>query len=71
MPCSVWTKRMWFWSRGTAVRASDMHRMASALRSSRLEVAGLDIGFGHVVLAAERAGVVDLEEAPHERLVYS
>ena len=32
---------------------------------------GLDIGLGHVVLAAERAGVVDLEEAPHERLVYS
>ena len=39
LPCSVWMKRMWFWSRGTAVRASDMHRMASALRSSRLEVA--------------------------------
>ena len=29
---------------------------------------GCDVGFGDVVAAAERAGVVDLEEAPHERL---
>ena len=32
---------------------------------------GLDVGLGEVVASAERAGVVDFEETPHERLVFT